>query len=595
MQEIDKSHLKTEIVEILRIFAVEFKNLTFSFKAVAGPVTESEYERKVTMTATTRLTFPAFFEETLKLHADRPALAFVGETPLTYRQVSQRINAVMALLDGIGIRPGDKVVILSANMPNWGITYFAVTFMGAVVVPLLPEFLPSEIETLIAHSEAKAVFISEGLKYKLAGLNTGKLNAVVKIDDFSLVFAADGTPVFNPEAMPEAGYEVKEDDLAAIIYTSGTTGTPKGVMLSHENICFDTIKGYETQTIVETDRFLSILPLSHTYENTLGLILPMYRGAAVYYLNKPPIPAVLLPALQEVKPTIMLTVPLIIEKIYRSKILPAFNEKALVRLIYKVPFIRRKLNAIAGKKLMQTFGGELHFFGVGGAKLNKTVEKFLIEAHFPYAVGYGLTESAPLLAGFNPQGYRLQSTGAACQGVDLKIVNPDPRTGEGEIWARGKNIMKGYYKEPGLTSQVLTEDGWLKTGDLGSFDSTGYVYIKGRVKSMIVRSNGENVYPEDIESVINNFRHVVESLVVEKKGKLIALVHFNQEEIELRYQHLKDEVANYVEEKIEELRMELQHYVNSRVNKFSQVQLVVAQPDPFQKTATQKIKRFLYT
>ncbi len=521
-------------------------------------------------------------------------MALVGKEPLTYRELNDRIMSVMAFLEKLGVQPGDKVAILSTNQPNWGITYYAVTFMGAVAVPLLPEFLPVEITALLDHCEARVIFASEGLLPKLVGITTDYLEEVVRIEDFSVIRSYEGWPAYDATLQPAGSYEVEEDSLAAIIYTSGTTGTPKGVMLSHKNICFTAIKGHEIQPIKETDRFLSILPLSHTYENTLGLILPMYRGACVYYLGKPPTPALLLPALLEVKPTTMLTVPMIIEKIFRSKILPAFTDSKAIGLLYKIPPVRKILHRIAGKKLMQTFGGELVFFGVGGAKLNKTVERFLIEAHFPYAVGYGLTECAPLLAGFNPHHPVLQSTGPACIGVELKIVNTGDHAGDGEIWAKGPNIMKGYYKEPGMTGEIITADGWLKTGDLGSFDASGNLSIKGRVKSMIVRSNGENVYPEDIESVINNFRHVVESLVVEKKGKLIALVHFNQEEIEQRYNYLKSEVSNYVEQKTEELRMELQDYVNSRVNKFSQVQLVVAQPDPFQKTATQKIKRFMY-
>ncbi|MEI7896261.1 MAG: AMP-binding protein [bacterium] len=541
-----------------------------------------------------RLTFPAFFEETLSRFSDCHAMALVGKEPLTYRELNDRIMSVMAFLEKLGVQPGDKVAILSTNQPNWGITYYAVTFMGAVAVPLLPEFLPVEITALLDHCEARVIFASEGLLPKLVGITTDYLEEVVRIEDFSVIRSYEGWPAYDATLQPAGSYEVEEDSLAAIIYTSGTTGTPKGVMLSHKNICFTAIKGHEIQPIKETDRFLSILPLSHTYENTLGLILPMYRGACVYYLGKPPTPALLLPALLEVKPTTMLTVPMIIEKIFRSKILPAFTDSKAIGLLYKIPPVRKILHRIAGKKLMQTFGGELVFFGVGGAKLNKTVERFLIEAHFPYAVGYGLTECAPLLAGFNPHHPVLQSTGPACIGVELKIVNTGDHAGDGEIWAKGPNIMKGYYKEPGMTGEIITADGWLKTGDLGSFDASGNLSIKGRVKSMIVRSNGENVYPEDIESVINNFRHVVESLVVEKKGKLIALVHFNQEEIEQRYNYLKSEVSNYVEQKTEELRMELQDYVNSRVNKFSQVQLVVAQPDPFQKTATQKIKRFMY-
>ena len=540
------------------------------------------------------LTFPAFFGATLHRFPNHPALALAGETPLTYKEVDQRIRALIALLEKLDVVPGDKVAILSTNMPNWGMSYFAITFMGAIVVPLLPEFLPSEIERLLEHSGSKVIFVSENLLPKLNGVRSGLLPTIIKTDDFSLFKGVTDEVLFQPDALPRINYNVDEDDLAAIIYTSGTTGNPKGVMLTHKNICFTAIKGHETQPISENDRFLCVLPLSHTYENTLGFILPVYRGACVYYLSKPPTPSVLLPALQAVKPTIMLTVPLIIEKIYRSKILPAFTDKWFIRQLYKIPFLRIKLNRIAGKKLIETFGGQIHFFGVGGAKLNKTVEKFLIEARFPYAVGYGLTESAPLLAGFNPHDAKLQTTGPAVRGVELKIHDPDPRTGEGEVWAKGPNIMKGYYNEPALTREVLTADGWLKTGDLGVFDDENYLSIKGRVKNMIVRANGENIYPEDIESVINDFHHVVESLVLEKKGKLVALVHFNKEEIEQRYQHLKEEVTDFVDQKTEELRLELQAYVNSRVNRISQVQLIVAQPDPFQKTATLKIKRFLY-
>lgn len=542
-----------------------------------------------------RLTFPSFFQHTLSLHADRDAMALVGEKPMTYRDVDQRIRSVMALLESLGIKPGDRVAILASNQPHWGVTYFAITFMGAVVVPLLPEFHPTEIRALLEHSESKVIVVSESLIPKVNDLETDHLLAVIGMEEFRLVRSAAPGINYHADASPSGNYTVEEDDLAAIIYTSGTTGTPKGVMLTHRNICYNAIKGYEIQNIAETDRFLSILPLSHTYENTLGLILPMYRGASIHYLGKPPTPALLLPALQIVKPTTILTVPLIIEKIFRNRVLPAFTGSAAMRLLYAIPSVRKILHRIAGKKLMKTFGGELRFFGVGGAKLNKTVEQFLLDSHFPYAVGYGLTECAPLLAGFNPQTPVLQSTGPACKGVQLKIMNRNPETGLGEIWAKGDNIMKGYYKEPALTAEIMTPDGWLKTGDLGSFDDRGNLSIKGRVKSMIVRSNGENVYPEDIESVINNFRHVVESLVVEQKGKLIALVHFNQEEIEQRYLHLREEVSSHVEQRIEELKEELRQYVNARVNKFSQLQLVVYQPNPFDKTATQKIKRFLYT
>jgi long-chain acyl-CoA synthetase len=550
-----------------------------------------------------KLTFPSLVTETVKKFGNCDAFAFVGEKPKTYSEVLNDINAVTSFLEKQGVAPGDRVALLSSNMPNWGIAYFGITFMGAIVIPILPDFSITEVENVLNHSEAKAIFISSGLLSKIEGLNPENLKVRILADDFSLIGADDKKTAFDPSAKPAREYLVEEDDLAAIIYTSGTTGKSKGVMLTHKNICFTAIGGKKIQPLDETDKFLSVLPLSHTYENTLGLILCVLCGSCVYYLRKPPTPSVLLPALAEIRPTIMLTVPLIIEKIYFNKILPAFTDKYLMRTLYKVPILRKKLNAIAGKKLYEMFGGRLKFFGIGGAKLNSTVEKFLIEARFPYAIGYGLTETAPLLAGANPQYSAFESTGPAMNGVELLIHDPDPKTGEGEIWAKGPNVMKGYYKEPEMTKEVITPDGWFKTGDLGTIDSNKYLFIRGRLKNMIIGSSGENIYPEEIESVINNFRFVAESLVVQQKGKLVAMVHLNMEDLEKKYEHLKEEVSKQfdgsfkkqIEEKVNEMLVELKNYVNSKVNKFSQIQKVIVQPDPFKKTATLKIKRFLYT
>jgi long-chain acyl-CoA synthetase len=541
------------------------------------------------------LTIPSLFNRTLNRAGDCDALAFVGDKPMSYRQVSHKIGALIAFLENNDIKHGDKIAILSSNMPNWGIAYYAITFMGAVVVPILPDFSPTEVNNVISHSEAVAVFVSSSLVQKIENLESKDLRLRILVDDFSLIGKENPSYEFDLSARPSGEYTVKEDDLASIIYTSGTTGRSKGVMLSHRNISFTAIKGGNIHKMDEKDRFLSVLPLSHTYENTLGLILPMNLGCCVYYLQKPPTPSVLLPALEKVKPTAMLTVPLIIEKIYYNKVLPAFNDKVILKLLYLIPLIRKMLNRAAGKKLMKTFGGEIRFFGVGGAKLNKSVEKFLSEARFPYAVGYGLTETSPLLAGANPAKTVLESTGPALDGVELMIHNTDRVTGEGEIWARGPNVMMGYFKDPEMTADVLTSDGWFRTGDLGVFDKNNNLYIRGRLKNMIVGASGENIYPEEIESVINDFRHVVESLVIQQKGKLVALVHINMEDLEQKYHNLKAEASRQFDEKVEEILKELQHYVNSRVNKFSQINKVILQPLPFQKTATQKIKRFLYT
>ena len=541
------------------------------------------------------LTFPAMFGKTVEKYGDHNALSFVDEKPLTYREVNDHVNSLIRLLEDLGIKPGDKVAILGTNMPNWGITYFAISFMGAVVVPLLPDFLPSEIENILDHSGSKAIFISSSLQQIMGDVKGKTLAHRIQMDDFTLAGIPATEANFSPGSKPQNLYVVKEEDLAAIIYTSGTTGSSKGVMLTHKNLGFNVMACRKLKNVNETDRFLSILPLSHTLENTVGFLLPIFSGSCVYYLKKAPSPSVLIPALQKIKPTIVLSVPMVIEKIYYNKVFPVLNGKWLIRALMAIPPLRKKLHRSAGNKLMHTFGGELQFFGIGGAKLNQNVEIFLKEAKFPYAIGYGLTETAPLLAGAVVGKTEVGSTGPAIEGIEMKISDPNPQTGEGEIWARGPNIMKGYYKEPTLTEQVLTADGWFKTGDLGVFDRDQKLFIKGRIKNIIVGSSGENIYPEEIESVINNFRHVLESVVIQKKGKLVALVHMNREEIEEAYKHLREEVSQFVEKKMEEMMKDLKIHVNARVNKFSQLHSIVLQPDPFQKTATKKIKRFLYT
>ena len=542
-----------------------------------------------------RLTFPAMFNETLRKFGKHNAWAFVGEEPKSYETANKEIRALIAMLEKNNVCPGDKVALLSSNMPNWGVAFFAITFMGAIVVPILPDFSNTEVSNVLEHSGAKTIFVSTSLLSRIEGFKSEDLKTGIIIEDFSLFFSEKGAINYDPSAIPSGNYDVKEDDLASIIYTSGTTGRSKGVMLTHKNITFNALKGNVIQPMNENDRFLSVLPLSHTYENTLGLVLPMIFGSCVYYLRKPPTPAVLIPALAEIKPTVMLTVPLIIEKIYFNKVMPTFREKLILNFLYKIPFFRKILNKAAGEKLIKTFGGQLKFYGIGGAKLNKSVEKFLIEAKFPYAIGYGLTETAPLLAGTNASKSVFESTGPKIEGIELIINNPDKKTGEGEIWAKGPTVMKGYYKEPEMTKEVLTPDGWFKTGDLGALDKNNNLYIKGRLKNMILSSSGENIYPEEIESIINNFRFVVESLVVQKKGKLVALVHINMEELEKKYNDLKQDMSKQFDDKVEEVLRELQDYVNTHVSKFSQTQKVVLQPVPFQKTATLKIKRFLYT
>jgi len=538
------------------------------------------------------LTIPAMLQASFKDYAQNQSLVFVGEENRTYSQLEKEVKKTALQLQSVGIGKGDKVAIFSLNMPQWGIAFFATAIIGAVVVPVLPDFHPAEIKNILQHAEASVIFVSESLRGKIEGIEG---LTVICIEDFTIV-SETAQPNWNSFDENLFEYEkVEESDLLSIIYTSGTTGKSKGVMLTHRNIVWTAQQSWIIQNIVPSDRFLSVLPLSHTFENTLGLILPIKYGAAVHYLQKPPVASVLLAALKEVRPTIMLVVPLIVEKIYKSKILPEINRKFATRMLYKTPVFRKILHKVAGKKLYETFGGQLKFFGVGGAKLDDNVERFLMEGGFPLAIGYGMTESSPLLAGAGVGKTRFLSTGTPMSGVQLRIANADAQTGRGEIQAKGDNVMLGYYKEPEITKETFTEDGWLRTGDLGYFDKDGNLYIKGRIKNMIVGASGENIYPEEIESIINRMEYVLESLVVQQKGRLVALVHLNMEELEKKYQDMKSEAVSFLNDKTEEILKEIQRKVNENSNKFSQIQRIIHQPNPFEKTPTQKIKRFMYS
>ena len=518
-----------------------------------------------------------------------PSVSFVDGEPITYSELGKKMEEISILLFSLGLKKGDKVALLSHNMPNWVIAYFSVVSKGLIIVPILPDFTSEEVENVLVHSESKVLFISDRLTSRIEGLELPSLEATILIDDFTQI--SGNKEVKSEISIPKI--TVKEDDTAAIIYTSGTTGRSKGVVLSHKSIAFVAMQSYTFQAISHADVFLSLLPLSHTYENTIGMLYPIMYGASIYYLEKPPTAAALLPALAKIRPTMMLSVPLIMEKLYKTQIQGKFSSNRFKRMIYKTSFFRILIHRIAGKKLYQTFGGRMKFFGIGGAKLDSRVERFLKEARFPYGIGYGLTETAPLLAGAGVHQTKLQSAGFAVHGVELKINNPGKK-GVGEIWAKGPNVMKGYYKNPEATQEVLTEDGWFRTGDLGRFDSRKRLYIKGRMKNTIVGASGENIYPEDIETVINSHELVVESLVIEEDGFLVAKVLMDIEELEKTIEHFK----SVYEDKKEKNKIWVKNFtkeLNEKLNRVSQIKRVDIIDEPFEKTASQKIKRFLYT
>jgi long-chain acyl-CoA synthetase len=539
------------------------------------------------------LTLRCALERSAELYGERPALSFVSGSGVTYRELLENARAFGRYLRKIGIGPGDRVAILSENRPEWGTAYFAIALIGAVVVPILTDFSSSEILSILSHSEAKVAAVSEKLLDKIREHDPAlRVVPIERIADPA--FLSETAPTGRSVAEDDSAEpEIREEDLASIIYTSGTTGNSKGVMLTHRNIVSNAVATLKRVTVLPEDVLLSILPLAHTYECTLGLVTVLTAGASVVYLEKPPIASVLIPALKSVRPTMMLSVPLVIEKIYRSKVLPSFTATPVVKALYAIPPIRLLLNRIAGKRLLETFGGRLRFFGVGGAGIAPDVEKFLREARFPYAIGYGLTETSPLVAGTDATVTRYRSTGPVLDGVEVRIAEPSEKTGEGEIQVRGPNVMKGYFKDPERTGQAFTEDGWFRTGDLGVFDSRGYLYIRGRIKNMILGPSGENIYPEEIEAAINRSSFVHDSLVLLQKGQLVALVQFNYEELGKRFADLKAGLLEKQRQGMEFLN-ELRKEVNAGLNRFSRITRIIEMSAPFEKTPTNKIKRYLY-
>jgi len=556
------------------------------------------------------MTIPGILNRSVELHGGRNSLGFYDESPLTYRQLKEKIDHIGAFLADRGIVHGDRVAILSENGPHWGVAFLAVTSMGAVAVPVLTDFHPSEIHHVLRHSEAKAIFISEKLYGKIDEGEFDRLETRILIDDFSEIKPGIQKDTLR-RLIAEGGHElrkikamvfkllgripsrVREDDLASIIYTSGTTGHSKGVMLTHGNLVSDAVATSRLVDVRPEDRFLSVLPLAHVYECTLGLITTMMQGSAVYYLHKPPTAAVLIPALAAVRPTCVLSVPLIIEKMIRAKVFPALRNKAVIRWASRIPSLRRKIYHKAGSKVREAFGGELKMFCIGGAGLAPDVEDFLIEAGFPYCIGYGLTETSPLVTGTKPYETRARSAGRPLEGVEIRIDNPDPATGTGEILIRGPMVMKGYYKDAEKTAEILTPDGWLKSGDLGCLDGDGFLFIKGRSKNVIIGPSGENIYPEIIESVINRSDAVQESLVYEQQGRLVARVHLNYEALDAFFTEKKwttAQIRDYIHKTLEDIKSR----VNEGVSSFSRLSRVVEQTEPFEKTPTQKIKRYLY-
>lgn len=538
-------------------------------------------------------------EKTVSEYPDIPALSQIGDISYSYSEFFQGVKAVSSRLKGFGICQGDKVAILGENSPHWAMAFFATNRAAGVVVPILPDFSTEDISVILKESGAKALFVSASMAWKVEEYRKTHATLIyLSLADFTLItrnFQINGHLTKIQAANGEDHYLSKtENSLASLIFTSGTTGKSKGVMLSEKNLTWNAQASVKLTKINPGDSFLSILPLSHTYEFTIGLLVPFLAAASIHYLDGPPIARFLLPALKKVRPHFMLSVPLIIEKIYRLSIKPQFTKNNLMGKLHKNPFFRKILNRLAGKKLMTTFGKRLRFFGIGGAPLSMEVESFLREARFPYAIGYGLTETSPLIAGSDAFKTFFRAIGPAIEGLEIKIEAPQDGYDHGEILVRGPNVMLGYYNNPEETGKVIDEHSWFHTGDLGDFDQKGNLYIKGRSKNLILGPSGENIYPEAIEELLNAAAFVEESLVVQQPEKgLVALVQVNYERLKDYLQTVKDEFSDK-QAYVQELLKKLQADVNRKLAAFSRISKVIEQVEPFVKTPTKKIKRYLY-
>lgn len=549
-------------------------------------------------------TFNALLDAIVSRTPNLVAYSVLGdskESGITYLHLKWYSQCLATFLLQSGVKKGDRVAIMGESCPNWMIAYFATTIIGAVAVPILPDFSSFETNSILDISQPKAIFINTKHYKKIESRNDLML---IRMDDLLYIPSIfDGYDFTSTPGIPLKDKKPdkkllntsipNEEDLASLIFTSGTTGASKGVMLTHKNIivCADESTDVYIK-LRKGAKVLSILPMSHCYEFTIGHLLCLLIGAEIVFLGKPPATTILMKGFREVKPHVILTVPLLIEKIYKSAVSPLLKEDEKIKKLIKNPITRPLVYKTIRRKLMVSMGGRMRFFGIGGAALDKEVEEFLFKAKFPYAPGYGLTETSPLIAasGPRPEQHRLGFIGKVVK-HDSVILLDKNEEGIGEIAVKGPNVMKGYYKNEELNKESFTSDGYFKTGDLGFINKEGFLAIKGRVKTMILGPSGENIYPESIESLINNMEYVQESLIVPREGGLLALIKLDLDSIAEKLKLNAEEVVNYAESYIQKLKKT----VNNQLSSFSKIDEAELQNEAFERTPTQKIKRFLYT
>lgn len=546
--------------------------------------------------------FIKLYEHSFKENWDLPCYTDYGEdTTFTYGQVAEEIAKLHLLFQHCSLRRGDKISIIGKNTSRWCIAYLATVTYGAIVVPILQDFKPNDVHHIVSHSESTFLFTSDNIWENLEEEALSGLRAVFSLTDFRCLHQRDGETVQkfmkNTDAAMKKHYpkgfhkeninytELPNDKIMLLNYTSGTTGFSKGVMITGNNLAGNVTFGIRTELLKKGEKVLSFLPLAHAYGCAFDFLTATAVGTHVTLLGKTPSPKILMKAFEEVKPNLIITVPLVIEKIYKNVIQPLINKRSM-KWALNIPLLDSQIYTQIRKKLVDALGGRFKEVIIGGAAMNPEVTDFFYKIKFPFTIGYGMTECAPLISYTPWNEFIPGSAGKILDIMEVRIDSEDPYNITGEIQVRGENVMKGYYKNEEATREVFTEDGWLKTGDLGTIDANGFIYIRGRSKTMLLSSNGQNIFPEEIEAKLNNLPFVLESLVIERNKKLVALVYPDYDSLDSLGLNTPENLKTVMDENLKNL--------NKLVGNYEQVSKIQLYPTEFEKTPKKSIKRFLY-
>jgi long-chain acyl-CoA synthetase len=537
------------------------------------------------------------YAQTFRQNWTKPAFSDFQGSVSSYGEAAQIIHQIHCYFRESGLRKGNKIAILGRNSTNWAITFLAISGYGAVSVPVLPDFNPEDITHILNHSESVFLFATDNLFEKLEREKITGISGVISLNDFSALsfnipeekirwntcFNREHAGLSTPENFKLDEYE--EDDLSIISYTSGTSGFTKGVMIPARSLLSNIVYAQDHMPLKAGDRIVSFLPMAHVFGLLFEFLFPVSVGCHVTFLSKAPTPQLIINAFQEVKPRLILSVPLVIEKIYQKRILPAL-QKPIVKFLLNIPGIRLLLYKKVRASLLETFGGNFHEIVIGGAPLNHEVEAFFRKIKFPFTIGYGMTECGPLVSYKTWTEFRPSSAGKLVDRMQVRIDSKDPYHEVGEILVKGTNVMLGYFKNEKATADAIDSEGWLHTGDLGIIDAEDFIYIRGRCKNMLLGASGQNIYPEEMEAKLNNYPYILECVITERDGKLVALVFPDPERMESE----KPEKS-----RLEEIMAENCKHVNKKLPKFAQLSSIILVDQEFEKTPKRNIKRYLYT